>query len=65
MNDTSEKPVVWRVWECILCGYVYDEAQGDPDSGIPPGTRWDDVPDDWFCPECSAGKSEFDMRPIG
>ncbi|MCT7376735.1 MULTISPECIES: rubredoxin [Chelativorans] len=54
-----------RIWECVLCGFRYDEAIGDPDGGIAPGTRWEDVPDDWFCPECGARKSEFDMVVVG
>jgi len=40
---------------------VYDEAEGLPDEGIAPGTRWEDIPDDWECPDCSTGKSEFAM----
>ncbi len=55
----------WRVWECVLCAYVYDEALGDPDGGVPAGTRWEDVPADWVCPECGAQKTEFDMRVTG
>ncbi len=39
-------------WECIVCGFIYDEAEGWPEDGIPPGTRWEDVPDDWQCPDC-------------
>jgi len=54
----------WRVWECILCGWVYDEAEGDPDGNLPPGTRWEDVPADWLCPECGAKKADFDMRQV-
>ena len=45
-------------YECV-CGYVYDETEGDPDSGIAPGTKWEDVPDDYVCPLCGLGKSEF------
>ena len=37
---------------CTVCGYVYDPAQGDPDSGVAPGTSFDDIPDDWVCPIC-------------
>lgn len=48
-------------WECIVCGWVYDEAVGDPDSGIKAGTRWEDVPDDWLCPDCGVGKEDFEM----
>lgn len=58
--QSDERP--YRVWECVLCGFEYDEAVGDPDSGIAPGTRWEDIPEDWSCPECNAAKSEFDMR---
>ena len=44
---------------CAICGYVYDEAKGDPDSGIAPGTRFEDLPADWVCPVCGADKSQF------
>ncbi|MEA5144115.1 MAG: rubredoxin [Oscillibacter sp.] len=47
---------------CSICGYVYDEAVGDPNNGIAPGTKWEDVPDDWVCPECGAGKDQFSME---
>ena len=46
---------------CLICGYIYDEALGSPDEGIAPGTRWEDVPADWRCPECGVSKDEFDM----
>jgi rubredoxin-NAD+ reductase len=46
-------------YECDACGYVYDPKEGDPDGGIVPGTRWEDIPDDWVCPVCGAGKDEF------
>jgi rubredoxin len=55
----------FRIWECVICGFRYDESQGDLDGGVPPGTRWEDVPNDWVCPECSASKSEFDMVVVG
>ncbi|MTH61540.1 rubredoxin [Paracoccus litorisediminis] len=54
----------WRVWECILCGWIYDEAEGDPDGGVAPGTRWEEIPADWLCPECGAKKADFDMRLV-
>ncbi len=41
------------------CGYVYDEATGDPENGIAPGTKWEDVPADWLCPVCGLGKDVF------
>ena len=47
-------------WLCVICGFTYDEAAGLPEEGIPPGTRWADVPSTWGCPECGAGKSEFE-----
>lgn len=46
-------------WECIVCGLIYDEAEGFPDDGIPPGTPWEDVPFDWQCPDCGVGKEDF------
>ncbi|KHK59576.1 rubredoxin [Burkholderia sp. A9] len=54
----------FKLWQCVLCGFVYDEAEGMPAEGIPAGTRWADVPDDWICPECSATKIDFEMIEI-
>lgn len=51
----------YRKFLCSACGYIYDEAEGDPDSGIAPGTRWEDIPDEWVCPECGVDKSYFDL----
>lgn len=45
---------------CTVCGYVYDPAVGDPDAGIAPGTSFDDLPDDWVCPECGVDKTYFE-----
>ncbi len=50
-----------RKWECIICGFVYDEAEGLPDHDIAPGTRFDDLPDDWECPECGSPKDSFEL----
>ena len=50
----------WRRFICRACGYVYDEADGDPDGGLAPGTRYDDIPDDWACPLCGVSKRDFD-----
>ncbi|MBW1944470.1 MAG: rubredoxin [Deltaproteobacteria bacterium] len=47
---------------CNVCGYVYDPDAGDPDNGVAPGTAFDDVPDDWTCPVCGAGKSDFEKE---
>ena len=51
----------YRVWECLVCGWVYNEADGWPEDGIQPGTRWEDVPADWLCPECGVSKADFEM----
>ncbi len=48
-------------WECIVCGLVYDEKAGWPDDGIAPGTRWENVPEDWLCPDCGVGKEDFEL----
>ena len=53
-----------KKWQCMTCGYIYDEAQGAPDDGITPGTTWVDVPEDWLCPECGTPKSDFEMVEI-
>jgi len=47
---------------CTVCGYVYDPALGDPDSGVKPGTRFEDIPDSWECPVCGAAKSDFEKE---
>ena len=47
-------------WICVICHYVYDPAIGDPDSGIAPGTAFEDIPDDWLCPVCGADKAAFE-----
>ena len=53
-----------RKWQCVVCGFIYDEAEGLPEEGIAPGTAWEDVPADWVCPDCRAGKADFDMSEI-
>ena len=53
-----------RRWQCIVCGYVYEEAAGIPEDGIAPGTSWDDIPDDWECPECGVSKADFEMIEV-
>ncbi len=60
MNEPSSKaPVSSDKYACATCGHVYDPAVGDPEAGIPPGTRFEDLPEDWVCPVCGAAKSEF------
>jgi rubredoxin len=54
----------FRKWQCILCAFAYDEALGMPEDGIAPGTRWEDVPETWTCPDCSANKGDFEMVEV-
>ncbi|MEJ2659228.1 MAG: rubredoxin [Desulfobacteraceae bacterium] len=49
-------------WVCTACGYVYDPAVGDPDGGVAPGTAFEDLPDNWFCPNCGVGKEFFEKE---
>jgi rubredoxin len=55
---------VYRCYMCLICGFIYDEAEGAPEEGIPAGTRWEDVPMNWTCPECAARKEDFEMVEI-
>jgi len=49
-------------WECVVCGYIYDPAKGDPEHGVAPGTRFEDLPADWVCPVCGAEKDMFEKQ---
>ncbi|AKF86010.1 rubredoxin [Myxococcus sp. MISCRS1] len=49
-----------RRYRCTACEHIYDPALGDPDTGIPPGTAFEDLPDDWMCPDCMSPKSSFE-----
>ena len=49
-----------RKYHCTICGHVYDPAEGDPDSGIAPGTPFENLPEDWICPDCGATKADFE-----
>ena len=49
-----------KKYRCLLCGYIYDPAAGDAEGGIEPDTAFEDLPDDWVCPECGAAKDEFE-----
>jgi flavin reductase (DIM6/NTAB) family NADH-FMN oxidoreductase RutF/rubredoxin len=62
--DTIKKKEVKKMdkYVCTVCGYVYDPEKGDPDGGIPPGTKFEDIPDDWVCPVCGAAKEAFDKE---
>ncbi|MGZ0141718.1 rubredoxin [Rhodococcus qingshengii] len=57
MND-------YKLYQCAQCGFEYDEAVGWPEDGIEPGTRWDDIPEDWSGPDCGAAKSDFFMVEV-
>jgi rubredoxin len=48
-------------YRCTLCSYIYDPAAGDPENGVSPGTAFADLPDTWVCPECGAGKDQFEL----
>lgn len=48
-----------KKYVCDVCGYIYDEEAGDPENGIEPGTKWEDVPEDFLCPLCGVGKDQF------
>jgi rubredoxin len=50
-------------WMCGPCGFIYDESAGLPDDGIPPGTPFEAIPDDWICPDCGVGKDDFYVIP--
>jgi len=54
----------YRKWACTVCGYIYNEALGDPDEGFPPGTRFEEIPDDWLCPECGVSKRSFRLLTL-
>jgi rubredoxin len=59
----AEFPIM-KAYMCLICGFVYNEEEGEPESGIAPGTRWDDVPLSWRCADCGAGKEDFEMVEI-
>ena len=51
----------FKKYKCEVCGHIYNEAEGDPDTGIAPGTLWVDIPETWRCPKCDAEKSDFEL----
>jgi rubredoxin len=51
----------FKKYLCVVCGFIYDEELGDADANIAPGTRWEDVPEDWICPDCGASKADFEL----
>jgi len=59
MSDATA--TTYRTWMCVVCGFIYKEIDGLPEEGIAPGTRWEDVPDTWTCPDCGVTKDDFEM----
>lgn len=59
-SETTTEESDMKKQRCLICGYVYDPEAGDPANGVKPGTAWEDVPEDWICPVCGAGKDEFE-----
>jgi len=51
----------FKKYLCVVCGLIYDEELGDVDSNLTPGTRWEDIPEDWICPDCGATKDDFEL----
>lgn len=64
MSVNEEPEIPWKTYMCVICGFIYEEEKGWPADGIPPGTRWEDVPLTWTCPECGATKDDFEMLEI-
>ena len=62
MSDTTA--TTYRNWMCVVCGFIYEEANGLPEDGIAPGTRWEDIPDSWTCPDCWVTKADFEMMEL-
>ena len=62
-NPLRSTPAM-KKWMCLICGWIYDEAEGAPDDGIAPGTKWEDVPPNWTCPDCGARKEDFEMVEV-
>jgi rubredoxin len=59
----SDNPEAYKSYKCVICGFIYNEAEGI-EGEIDAGTRWKDVPEDWLCPDCAVGKSDFEMVEI-
>ena len=64
MSSAAPQPASFKLWRCLACGLIYDEAEGWPEDGIAPGTRWEDIPAGWCCPECGARKEDVEMVEI-
>jgi len=62
VNRVSESN--YKTYMCIICGWIYEEEKGAPSEGLAPGTRWEDVPDTWVCPDCGASKEDFELVEV-
>ena len=62
----QERSIVeeFKTYMCMVCGFIYNEEDGLPEEGIAAGTRWDQIPQEWRCPECGVGKEDFEMIEI-
>ncbi len=63
-SGQAENAEEFKIWMCIICGWIYEEEKGAPEEGIAPGTKWEDIPDDWVCPDCAASKEDFEMIEV-
>lgn len=59
-ENKKRRILTMKKYVCLVCGYVYDPEEGDPENGIDPGTEFEDLPDDWVCPMCYVGKDQFE-----
>ena len=64
MNQVATSVTTYRTWMCVVCGFIYNEADGLPEEGLAAGTRWDEIPDDWVCPDCGVTKADFEMIEV-
>ena len=60
-TPNADAYAVMKKYMCLICGHIYDEALGDPDTGVAPGTKWEDVPPNWTCPDCGARKEDYEL----
>ena len=64
MSSPASDSTPYRTYMCVVCGFIYKEAEGWPQDGIAPGTRWEDVPSTWSCPDCGVTKDDFEMIEV-
>ena len=63
-SAAAPQAAAFRTWMCVVCGFIYNEADGLPEEGIAAGTAWSDVPDTWTCPDCGVTKDDFEMVEV-